>query len=181
MFFMTQTVIPFVKLYVANSYYYNCGMLLTISLELPTDESKLKETLKEIQTDDSNGYIVTRGETQFKCSIPQDLDIFELNRKLKKLTDKDKVILNMISRLGIFSLTSLVDQVLSGNYKIYENVTCEEDLGRKLYKEGLLPFRIPVYLENYIDFRKLGHDACVKNSILIIPEMNLAERLCIAS
>lgn len=178
---MTQTVMPLVKLYVANSYYYNCGMLLTVSLELPTDESKLKEMLKEIQDEDGNGYIVTRGETQFKCSIPQDLDIFEINRKLKKLTDKEKDILKIISRIDIFSLTSLVDQVLSGNYKIYENVTCDEDLGRKLYQEDLLPFKIPIYLENYIDFKKLGHDVREKNSILIIPEMKLAEKLCIAS
>jgi hypothetical protein len=71
--------------------------------------------------------------------------------------------------------------VLNKNYRIYNNVTCEEELGRRLYKEGQLPFKIPIYLESYIDFKKLGHEACVKNAIRIIPEMKLAEKLCDAS
>ncbi len=71
--------------------------------------------------------------------------------------------------------------MLNKNYRIYNNVTCEEELGRRLYKEGQLPFKIPIYLESYIDFKKLGHEACVKNAIRIIPEMKLAEKLCDAS
>jgi hypothetical protein len=178
---MTQAVKPFVKLCVANSYYYNCGMLLTNSIDLPAEENELREKLKEILDEDGNDYIVIKGETQFRCNIPQNLDIFEINKKLSKLTDEDKNILKAISEIGNFSIMSIVDQVLSKKYKIYENVTSEEDLGRKLYQEDQLPFKIPIYLENYIDFRKLGHDVCVKNSIRIIPEMKLAERLYSAS
>jgi hypothetical protein len=172
---------PLVKLYVANSYYYNCGLLVTNTIELPADEHEIREKLKEIQDEDGNGYVVLRGEAQFTCSIPRNLDILEINRKLKILTDKDKEDLKLISKLGSFSIMSIINQVLNKNYKIYENVTSEEDLGRKLYHEDQLPFKIPFYLENYIDFRKLGHEACVNNSIRIIPEMKLAEKLLNAS
>lgn len=178
---MTQTALPLVKLYVANSYYFNCGMLMTDSIELPADEKIIREKLKDIEAEDDNGYIVLRSETQFKCSIPRNLDILEMNKKLKKLSDKDKDVLILISRLGNFSLMSIINQVLNKNYEIYENITCEEDLGRKLYQDDQLPFKIPTYLVNYIDFKKLGHEACVKDSIRIIPEMKLAEKLYSAS
>jgi hypothetical protein len=177
---MTQTALPLVKLYVANSYFYNCGMLLTSTIVLPADESDVSEKLREIQGEEENDYIVLRGETQFRCEIPQNFDILEVNKKLRKLTEKQIEDLKVISRLGSFSIMSILDQVLSGNYIIYDNVTSEEELGRRLYREGRLPFKIPIYLEDYIDFKKLGHEACVKNSIRIIPEM-LAEKLCNAS
>jgi hypothetical protein len=109
---MTRTDLPFVKLYVANSYYYNSGMLLTNTVGLPADDDKIREKLKEIQNDESEGYVVLRGETQFRCTFPQDLDIFELNRKLKRLTDKDKGTLKLVSRPGSLSIMSVVDQVL---------------------------------------------------------------------
>lgn len=175
---MTQTALPLVKLCVANSYYYDCGMLLTVTIELPADENNLREKLEDIQVDGDTGYIVLRGETQFKCSIPKNLDIFETNRKLNKITGKEKKDLKALSKLDGFSLPSIIDKVLSKDYEIYENVTTEEELGRKLYQEDQLPFKIPIYLENYIDFEKLGHEACVKNSIRIIPEMKLAEKIC---
>jgi hypothetical protein len=181
MFLMTRTVAPLVKLCVANSFYYDCGMLLTNSIELPTEEDAIREKLKEIQSEDDNGYIVLRGESQFICSIPKQLDIFELNKQLKSLTDRDKDVLKIISKLDKFSITGIVDQNLRKKYRIYENVTCEEDLGRRLYQEDQLSFRIPKCLENYIDFKKIGHEACEKYSIRIIPEMKLAERYCNAS
>ncbi|NLA87944.1 MAG: hypothetical protein GX847_11840 [Clostridiales bacterium] len=178
---MTLTALPLVKLYVANSYCYNCGMLLTNTIELPVEENDIRERLKEIQDNDSDGYIVLWGKAPFKCSFPHNLDILELNRKLKKLTNKDKNDMKAIARLGSFSIMNIINLVLNKNYIIYENVACEEDLGRKLYEEDRLPFEIPVYLEKYIDFKKLGHEVCEKNAIKIIPEMKLAEKLCSAT
>jgi hypothetical protein len=181
MFFMTQPNVPLVKLFLANSYYYNCGMLLTNSVELPTEETDIIEKLREIQCEGRNGYVVLRGETQLRCSIPEDLDIFELNNKLSKFTDKEKEIAMVISKLDNLSLMSIVDQSLSKKYEIYENVASEEDFGRKLYQEDQLSFEIPKQLANYIDFKKLGRAACEQYSIRIIPEMKLAERRCRAN
>jgi len=178
---MKQKALPFVKLLVANSYFYNCGMLVITSIELPADENEIRKKLKEIQAEDSNDYVVLRGDAQFKCTIPGNLNILEVNEKLKALTAKDKEDLKLVSQLGNFSITSIINQVLSKNYKIYANVSSEEDLGRKLYQEGQLPFKIPVYLEDYIDFKKIGHEACLKNSIRIIPDIKVAETFLHAS
>lgn len=113
---MLQEDRPLVKLYVANTYYYDCGMLLMTSIWLPTDENSLREKLKEIQNRDEKGYIVLRGETQFKCSIPRDLDIFKLNDKLNSLSKEGRELLQIIARPGDFSLTRVVDKVLGKKY-----------------------------------------------------------------
>ncbi|NLO48279.1 MAG: hypothetical protein GX111_08185 [Clostridiales bacterium] len=107
---------PLVRLYVTNKYYYDCGMLLMTSIWLPTDKNNLREKLKEIQNGDEKDYIVLRGETQFKCSIPRDLDIFKLNDKLNSLSEEDRELLQIIARPGDFSLTRIVDRVLGKKY-----------------------------------------------------------------
>jgi hypothetical protein len=75
---------------------------MTNTIKLPADENDIREKLKEIQDEDGNDYTVLRGEAQFKCKIPGNLDIFEINKKLKKLTGKDMQDLMIISRLAAF-------------------------------------------------------------------------------
>lgn len=112
---MLQEDRPLVELYVTNKYYYDCGMLQMTEIRLPTDEKTLKEKLKEIQYGDGKNYTVLGGETPFKCTIPRELDIFQLNDKLNRLSEKDREMLMRTARPDI-SLPRAVDRVLSQKY-----------------------------------------------------------------
>ena len=165
-----------VKLFIVNSRFYNSGNLVGDWIELPMEDGILRERVNEIQNGDDN-YIVLQANAQFKCTVENDLDVFNLNKKLKMLTDSDVNILKAVSEYEILPLIRIVDIVLNKKYVIYDNVMGEEQLGYKLYREQQLPFNIPDYLSKYIDFKAIGHEACMKESIHIIPEMHIAERI----
>ena len=95
---MTQTALPLVKLYVANSYFYNCGMLLTSTIVLPADENDVREKLREIQCEEGNDYIVLRGDA-VQMKSHKILISLKLT-KAQKLTEKQIEDLKVISRLG---------------------------------------------------------------------------------
>lgn len=103
---------PLVNLCITNSYYYDCGMLSANWIKLPADESTLRKALKDIQVNDDHGYIVLKGETEFKCTIPEDLDIFELNAKLNTLSDNDADSLKLVAGKGDLTLMNIIDSVL---------------------------------------------------------------------
>ena len=173
---MSQKNLFSIKLYVVNSRFYYSGNLVGDWIKLPLENSILIKKLAEIQNGD-NDYIVLGADAEFKCTIENDLDILELNRKLSKLTNVDVDALKAISEYDTLSLMRIVDIALNKKYIIYENVMGEEELGYKLYKDQQLPFDIPDYLAKYVDFKALGHAACIKESIHIIPSMHIAERI----
>lgn len=165
-----------IKLYIVNATFYNSGNLIGNWIELPTEDGILRKKIDEIQGGD-DGYIVLQADAGFRCKIEEDLDVFKLNKKLNKLTDLDINMLKAVSEYDILPLMRIVDIVINKNYIIYEDVVGEEQLGYRLYKEHQLPFNIPEYLVKYIDFKAIGHETCMKESIRIIPEMHIAERI----
>jgi len=165
-----------VKIGITNANYYDSGVLVFNWVQLPMEEELLEKQLSafEIGKDEC---LVLEIQAPFKCTFEKDLDIFELNRKLTKLGSINPEILKAISEYDTLSLMSIIDIALKKKYVIYENVANEEDLGRKLFLENRLPFNIPKNLVKYIDFKAVGHDACLKNSIHFIPELNIAETI----
>ncbi|ATW25754.1 antirestriction protein ArdA [Candidatus Formimonas warabiya] len=178
---MSQADSPIIKLGITNANYYNCGLLVINWIELPTEEEILRKKLAEMEIDQDDDYIVLEVNAPFKCTFPDHLDIFELNNKLNRLGCLDPAILTAISKYDTLPLMRIVDIALDKKYVIYENVTNEEDLGRRLYQEHQLPFQIPKDLEKYIDFQTLGHEACLKDAIRFIPDMHIAEKILCAS
>jgi len=169
-----------IKLYIVNAKFYNSGNLLGNWIELPAEDGILRAKLDEIQGRD-DGYIVLKADAGIKCKTENDLDVFELNNKLKELKDSDISALKAVSEYETLPLMKIIDIVLNKKYIIYENVVGEEQLGYKLYKEQQLPFSIPDYLVKYIDFKAIGHETCIKQAIHIIPEMHIAERILYAN
>lgn len=173
---MLQKSLLSVKLYIANSSFYDSGNLVGNWVLLPLEEGILRKKLDEIRSGD-DGYVVIGVKAPFKCTIENNIDVLELNRKLNRLTNDDAGALMAISEYDTLTLNRIIDIALNKKYVIYENVIGEEELGYKLYKEQKLPFDIPDYLVKYVDFKALGHEVCEKEAIHIIPEMRIAERL----
>ncbi|MEL7564427.1 MAG: antirestriction protein ArdA [Dehalobacterium sp.] len=173
---MSPASIPEIKVGITNASYYDSGVLVYNWIQLPTEEKILRKQLAdfEIEKDDC---LVLDIQAPFKCTFEKNLDLFELNKKLNQLGPISQDILKAISEYDELSLTKIIDIALNKKYIIYEDVINEEELGRKLFLEHQLPFNIPQYLEKYIDFKAVGHDACLKKSIHFIPKLRIAETI----
>jgi len=169
---------PVIKLGITNANYYESGMLVFNWIRLPVEEETLKKQLTALEIG-KDECLVLDVQAPFKCTFHEGLDIFELNQKLNQLGAIDIDILKAISEYDTLPIIKIIDIALNKKYVIYENVLSEEELGRKLFKEHKLPFNIPKNLEKYIDFKAVGHDVCIKNSIHFIPELNIAETIMV--
>lgn len=165
-----------VRIGITNADYYDSGILVLHWIQLPMEAKALEKKMADWEIPKGD-YLVIEVQAPFKCSFESNLDIFELNRKLNQLRPLNMDVLKAISEYDTLPINTIIDIALNKRYIIYENVINEEELGRKLFLEQKLPFEIPKHLEKYIDFKALGHDACLTKSIHFIPELNLAETI----
>lgn len=167
-----------VEVFVANECIYNGGNLYGSWIKLPISGAKLQEELNKMLGIDSECIIIDV-KSDLNCSFKQTSDIYKLNEQLLSLKNADINVVEAILSYDSLSIDELVDIIKNKRYELYEDIRNEEDLGKKLYTEGKLTFKIPKDIASYIDFKAIGHDLCIKNQIHIIKEMGVAERIFI--
>ncbi|MGE5629588.1 MAG: antirestriction protein ArdA [Caulobacteraceae bacterium] len=165
-----------VEVFVANLNIYNSGNIYGCWLKLPVEEKLLMSQMESILDDDKE-YIILGIKAPFKCKISRNTDIYKLNQSLITIQQINPDTLQAVADYDNLNLDEILDIIEKNRYVIYNNVSNEKDLGYELYLKNQLPFNIPKYLVDYVDFEAIGHDECIKKSIHIIPDRHIAERI----
>lgn len=171
-----------IKVFITNLGAYNRGELIGKWVDLPINEEKLKDIIKEIlNTGLKDGEVneevfITDYETDiYNLKINEYEDIIKLNditERINVLDEYEQKILGAVLTVYSSNIEEALEIVEKGDYTVFWDINNEQDLGEYVVDSGLLG-EIPDNLMNYIDFEAIGRDWCI-DGIYIIPDLNLA-------
>ena len=165
--------------FITNLGKYNEGELVGEWVKFPTTAEELKEVFKRIgigQKDDFGKPYEEWFITDYDCYVDglysklgeyENLD--ELNYLASKLDEMDQSdYAKFQAAMEIGDYTSSLQEIINLTenldcYEIYPNIEDYDDLGR-YYLEELEVSKVPVHLQNYIDYEAYGRDVALEEN-----------------
>lgn len=167
------------RIFITDLASYNEGLLSGRWVDLPMAEDELEEIIKDVLRvgweesqaaglcccDHHEEWFITDYEGFWK-EIDEYENILELNEEVEMYEEITNNIseeaLNLILEDTGYTLEGVKELVNSGRYIIYKDVDNEGDVAYQAYEEYGRMEELPLHLECYIDWEKVGRDMFIQ-------------------
>ncbi|WP_336786922.1 antirestriction protein ArdA [Paenibacillus sp. MMO-177] len=181
-----------IKIYIANLGKYNEGELVGKWVTLPVSEEELEDVFVEIKLgyrdedgDYHHGYVEKweRGgvlyDTFYEEMAIHDYEapsgikineydsisnLNELAERLEAMPSYDKENVEYLLDTGDYNFEEAMDKAESGDFMLFHDCDDMSDVAYKYYEETGMMNDIPVSLQGYIDWEKVGRDMEIEGS-----------------
>ena len=159
------------KIYLTNLGKYNEGELVGEWVELPVLPEELEKVFERIGINEEyEEYFITDYECDFyKVGEYDDLDeLNEIAEQIEELNEEESdIVKSLISELG-YTLEEALENVNSGNYRIYYNCDDMEDVAYQVVEECGYLDNVPDDVARYFDSKSFGRDLEIEGSYIFL-------------